>query len=89
VSAAPDSTGLADDELGSTGLGIDRCFCFGQTFAGLRETAAATGAASVAELQAHTRFGQKCRLCHPYVRRMLRTGETVFADVVTDADEPG
>ncbi len=69
-------------------LGIDRCFCFGRTFASLREIAEATGAASVAELQTHALFGQNCGLCHPYVRRMLRTGETVFEAVVTDTDEP-
>ena len=69
-------------------LGIDRCLCFGRTFASLRDTARATGASTVAELQEHALFGQQCRLCHPYVRRMLRTGETVFDAVVTDADEP-
>ena len=70
------------------GLGVDRCFCFARTFASLRETADATGAATVAALQEHALFGQNCRLCHPYVRRMLRTGETVFAHIVTAEDEP-
>lgn len=68
---------------------IDRCYCFDQPFAGLQAVAAATGAATVAELQAHTAFGQRCRLCHPYVRRMLRTGRTVFHEIVTAEDEPG
>jgi len=67
---------------------IDRCYCFGQTFAALKAVAEATGAASVAELQQHALFGQQCRLCHPYVRRMLRTGETVFGEIVTEEDEP-
>ena len=67
---------------------IDRCLCFGKPFAELAEVAARTGAGSVAELQQHALFGRKCRLCHPYVRRMLRTGETVFGAVVTEADEP-
>ena len=67
---------------------IDRCYCFGQPFAGLKETADRTGAATVAELQAHAAFGHNCRLCHPYVRRMLRTGRTVFHEIVTEADEP-
>jgi len=66
---------------------IDRCLCFGQTFAALADVADATGAETVAELQAHALFGRKCGLCHPYVRRMLRTGETVFHEVVTEADE--
>lgn len=69
-------------------LCIDRCFCFGQTFADLHAIAEATGAQSVAELQERALFGRKCALCHPYVRRMLRTGETVFGEIVTEADEP-
>lgn len=67
---------------------IDRCLCFGKTFAELAEVADATGAETVAELQEHALFGRKCALCHPYVRRMLRTGQTVFHEVVTEADEP-
>ena len=67
---------------------VDRCFCFGRLFADLAETAEARGCATVAELQEHELFGEQCALCHPYVRRMLRTGETVFGEVVTDADEP-
>lgn len=67
---------------------IDRCHCFGRTFAELRTIAERTGAATVAGLQQHAAFGQRCTLCHPYVRRMLRTGETVFGEVVTEADEP-
>ena len=63
-----------------SGLGIDRCFCFAQPFAGLKAVAEATGARTVGEL---------CALCHPYVRRTLRTGETVFDQIVTEADEPG
>ncbi|GAB5534858.1 MAG: (2Fe-2S)-binding protein [Rubricoccaceae bacterium] len=69
-------------------LSIDRCFCFQRTFAELAEVASATGAATVGELQEHVAFGQKCKLCHPYTRRMLRTGETVFNQIVTEADEP-
>ena len=69
-------------------LRIDRCMCFGVPFADLADVAEATGASTVAALQEHALFGRKCALCHPYVRRMLRTGETVFGRVVMDADEP-
>ncbi|HYE94746.1 MAG TPA: (2Fe-2S)-binding protein [Rubricoccaceae bacterium] len=71
-----------------SGLRIDRCLCFGVSFAELKRTADATGADTVEVLQQHRLFGQRCRLCHPYVRRMLRTGATVFDEIVTDADEP-
>ena len=67
---------------------IDRCFCFATTFADLADVVAETGARTVPELQQHALFGRKCQLCHPYARRMLRTGETVFGEIVTDADEP-
>lgn len=67
---------------------IDRCHCFQQTFADLKAVAQATGASTVSEVQAHAAFGHRCRLCHPYVRRMLRTGETVFGEIVRAEDEP-
>jgi len=63
---------------------IDRCVCFDVPFAELADVATETGASSVEALQAHRRFGQKCGLCRPYVRRMLRTGEVVFREVVAD-----
>ena len=68
---------------------IDRCYCFGATFARLKEVADATGSETVAELQDHATFGRRCQLCHPYVRRMLRTGRTTFDTIVTAEDEPG
>jgi bacterioferritin-associated ferredoxin len=67
---------------------IDRCYCFQQTFADLKAVAEATGAQSVADLQAHVEFGHNCQLCHPYVRRMLRTGATAFDRVLRAEDEP-
>ena len=70
------------------GLHIDRCFCYSTTFGELKAVADATGAATVPELQQHVTFGKNCKLCHPYTRRMLRTGETVFHEIVTARDEP-
>ena len=67
---------------------IDRCTCFQQLFADLAAVAAEHGADDVESLQEHVVFGHRCKLCHPYVRRMLRTGQTVFHQIVTDADEP-
>ena len=67
---------------------IDRCYCFQQTFADLKRVAETHGATSVADLQEHIVFGENCQLCHPYVRRMLRTGTVAFDRVITEADEP-
>lgn len=67
---------------------IDRCYCFKQPIANLKVVAEATGAQTVEALQAHVVFGQRCQLCHPYVRRMLRTGETAFHQIIREEDEP-
>ncbi len=67
---------------------IDRCHCFRTTFAELKAVAEAAGVRDVERLRAHAAFGEKCGLCRPYVRRMLRTGETVFREIVTEADAP-
>jgi bacterioferritin-associated ferredoxin len=68
---------------------IDRCVCFQVTFATLREVASVTGADSVEALQRHIRFGLNCRLCHPYVRVMLETGQVVFDRVIIDDRDQG
>ena len=67
---------------------IDRCYCYSVPFERLHIIAQDTGASTVAELQEIACFGHNCQLCHPYVRRMLRTGRTTFRQVIEDADEP-
>ncbi|NBB72123.1 MAG: (2Fe-2S)-binding protein [Bacteroidetes bacterium] len=67
---------------------IDRCYCFQQSFADLKRIADEEGVQTVDALQEHVTFGHNCQLCHPYVRRMLRTGAVTFDRVVRAADEP-
>ena len=63
---------------------IDRCVCYQRSFSELKAIAEKTGATALRELQKHVKFGFNCGLCHPYVRRMLQTGETVFSDVASE-----
>jgi hypothetical protein len=67
---------------------IDRCVCFNEPFAQLVQIAASTRCTTIEALQEHIEFGRACRLCHPYMRRALRTGEVVFRTILTDDDEP-
>ena len=67
---------------------IDRCSCFQQTFAELKDIAEAQEIRTLEALQEVVCFGEQCKLCHPYVRRMLRTGVTIFHEIVTEIDEP-
>lgn len=69
-------------------MNIDRCYCYQKTFSEIKEVAETTGADSVEGLQQHVEFGLNCGLCHPYVRRMLRTGDTSFSRIIRDEDEP-
>jgi hypothetical protein len=58
--------------------------CFKRPFAELLEIAKRTGKTTLEELQEETQFGIACRLCNPYVRRMLTTGETTFQEIIED-----
>ena len=64
---------------------VDRCVCFRRSFQELLQIAKSTGAATLEDLQEETAFGLSCRICNPYVRRMLITGETEFHELI---DEP-
>lgn len=67
---------------------IDRCICYNKAFSELSEIARQQGANTLQELQVHATFGLNCRLCHPYVKRMLQTGETSFSEILTEPRTP-
>lgn len=68
-------------------LHVERCVCVNVSFAELREASLADGLDAEG---LERRFGccRGCGLCAPYVRRMLRTGETSFDVLLSDRDEP-
>lgn len=66
---------------------VTRCVCFNKTFRELKKIAKKEGARSVEELQQYVLFGKNCQRCHPYVRLMLKTGETVFPVLPDSARE--
>ncbi len=62
-------------------LRIDRCVCLDRNFADLLSLARARRM-DLAEVTRETGCGGRCRLCRPYLRRMLATGETVFHQII-------
>jgi hypothetical protein len=66
---------------------IDRCVCFARPFDELLQIARQTGSVTLETLQEETQFGLACRICNPYVRRMLHTGEIVFYEILVDDEE--
>lgn len=67
-----------------TPICVDRCVCFNRPVLELLAIAKQTGARTLERLQEETQFGLSCRLCNPYVRRMLETGETSFHELLGD-----
>ncbi len=66
---------------------IDRCVCFDLTFAFVLKDAQEKQR-TVEQVELSLGCGGGCGLCRPYLRRCLRTGETSFEYIITDADEP-
>ncbi len=60
---------------------ISRCICRNVAFAELLPRARAANW-SLDDLMRETGCGAQCGLCRPYLRRMLRTGETAFHELL-------
>lgn len=66
-------------------LHIDRCVCMDCTFEELKELAAKRGL-DFRGLSRATGCGMGCGLCTPYIKVMISTGQTVFTEMLTEAD---
>ena len=61
---------------------VSRCICRNVAFAELLPRARAQNWDLMALMQ-ETGCGAQCGLCRPYLRRMLRTGETAFYELLS------
>jgi bacterioferritin-associated ferredoxin len=66
-------------------LHIDRCVCVDCTFAEMRSLAERKKL-DFKGISRETNCGMGCGLCIPYIKMMLRTGQTVFDEMLTEAD---
>jgi bacterioferritin-associated ferredoxin len=62
---------------------VDRCICRDLAFSDLLPRARAASW-NLQDLMSETGAGAHCGLCRPYLRRMLRTGETAFHQLLTE-----
>jgi bacterioferritin-associated ferredoxin len=65
---------------------VSRCICRDMRFADLLPLAR-HNSWTLADLMRETGCGAQCGLCRPYLRRMLRTGETEFHELLMAEDE--
>ena len=64
---------------------VSRCICMRMPFDQLLPLARA-GRWDLADVLRETGCGAQCGLCRPYLRRMLRTGQTAFSDLLGEDD---
>ena len=69
--------------IGTGSVLIDRCICRNTAFTDLLPEARREGW-TLDDLMRQTGCGAQCGLCRPYLRRMLRTGETVFHEILSE-----
>ena len=70
-------------------MAVEWCICEKRHFTELQRQAEARGLTTVEQLIEAGLCGTNCQFCVPYVRRMLRTGETSFEVGACDAAPPG
>lgn len=57
---------------------VTKCICFDTTFEEMKEIMVANNIRTIDELRKIKTVASNCRLCVPYIERMIETGETSF-----------
>jgi hypothetical protein len=57
---------------------ITRCVCFNKTFKELKIIYEQNNCQNLSDLKKYATFSEKCKLCLPYINKMIETGLTEF-----------
>lgn len=57
---------------------VERCICHDKTFSEIKRIVREKGYTTFKEIQEAGISGTQCKMCEPYIRAMLKTGETAF-----------
>lgn len=60
-----------------------KCICFDTTFEEMKEIMKKNNINSIEELRNIKQIAENCRLCLPYIEKMIETGQTEF-EVIKD-----
>lgn len=60
-----------------------KCICFDTTFKEMKEIMKKNNLNSIEELRDIKQIADNCKLCLPYIEKMIKTGQTEF-EVITD-----
>ncbi|PWN06617.1 hypothetical protein DDZ15_08865 [Rhodohalobacter mucosus] len=59
-------------------MSVNRCICHDISFGEINQIAAGKNLCTIEELREEEICSTQCRLCEPYIRAMLKTGQTSF-----------
>lgn len=57
---------------------VKKCICYDRSFEEIKEYAEKHDISSIAELRDRNYCSNGCRLCGPYIKKMLETGQVEF-----------
>lgn len=60
-------------------MAVDRCICHKITFSEIKKIAEKNGYSTIEELQKANISSTNCKLCQPYIKKMLKSGKTSFS----------
>lgn len=61
---------------------IDRCICFNVKFADVKKIMNDKRFNTLEEVQTVIDVSKNCKLCRPYIEKMIETGETEFNYII-------
>lgn len=65
---------------------ITKCICYDTTFKEMRKIMRENNLRSIEELREFKPVALNCKLCLPYIKKMIRTGETEFTSLINLID---
>jgi len=61
---------------------IDRCICYNIKFTDVKKIMDENGFKTIEEVQSVVDVSKNCKLCRPYLEKMIQTGETEFNYII-------
>lgn len=62
---------------------IDRCICYNTTFEEMKSIMCENNIKTIDELRNIKPVSLNCKICLPYILKMIETGETEFNEILT------
>lgn len=58
---------------------ITKCICYDTSFEEMKEIMKVNDFKTIEQLQQYKMVAGNCKLCLPYIKKMIETGKTIFA----------